>query len=357
VVKKVNARSTKSEIWEAYQEALKEKKMLERQAKQPSSSGNGKTATPEIQGSPLTQEKLDRQQIQDTIELLMQLKLGFGGSVSQLSEKLTREASKLGEVGSQVAEEVDRLQQLHELSEIEDNTLDRLVREYEDSSKTFSEEFEGQRETLEQEFSAIQQAWEKERETRKRSIEERNLDYQKLRQRDEREYCYDRELQRNTEAEEYQQQQSQLYRDLEENRQQQEKAWEEREKSISEREKEFEEVKAKVEAFPAEKEAQVKRGKEVGRHIATAQAKNNANLRQKEVDGEKQRYELQVQGLEAAIRDREFRIANLTQQLDATLMQVQELAVKAIEGAANEKSLQAVKDIALEQAKNQPRGK
>ncbi|MGC9503771.1 hypothetical protein [Baaleninema sp.] len=354
----VNSRNTKSEILSAYKELQKEKKALEAKLKQSAKSQPTQTATAKVESTPKkSSAKTEEERMQDTISQLMGLKLGFGSSVSQLSEKLTREASNLSEVQSQVSEEVDRLTQLYDLSDIDDDTLDRLIREYEETKKQFSDEFETLKETLEQAFFEEREAWKKEREEREKFVAERNFNYEKLLERDEQEYRYDRDLLRKTEFEEYQQQQEALYRQLEETRQQQEKAWEERENGLSEREKEFEEVMAKVEAFPADKEAKIKRGKEVGRNIAIAQTKANAELRQKEIEGEKQRYELQVQSLEQTIREREIRIANLTKQLETTLKQTQELAVKAIEGAANEKSLQAVKDIALEQAKNQQRGK
>jgi hypothetical protein len=47
----------------------------------------------------------------------------------------------------------------------------------------------------------------------------------------------------------------------------------------------------------------------------------------------------------------------LAKQLESALKQVQDLAVKAIEGAANINSYQAVKEIAIEQAKTQMKNK
>jgi hypothetical protein len=47
----------------------------------------------------------------------------------------------------------------------------------------------------------------------------------------------------------------------------------------------------------------------------------------------------------------------LSQQLDSALKQVQDLAVKAIEGASNRNSFEAMKEVALEQAKNQAKNK
>ena len=82
-----------------------------------------------------------------------------------------------------------------------------------------------------------------------------------------------------------------------------------------------------------------------------------ADLRIKEIDGEKQNYQLRIQALEQTIETQEARINKLSQQLDAAQKQVQDLAVKAIEGASNRKSFEAMKEIAMEQAKTQQKGK
>jgi hypothetical protein len=64
-----------------------------------------------------------------------------------------------------------------------------------------------------------------------------------------------------------------------------------------------------------------------------------------------------LQSLEQTITNQEARIQNLSKQLESALKQVQDLAVKAIEGSANINSYQAIKEIALEQAKSQVKNK
>ena len=70
-----------------------------------------------------------------------------------------------------------------------------------------------------------------------------------------------------------------------------------------------------------------------------------------QLQGEKQNYQLRVQALEATIQNQETRIHKLSEQLDMAQKQVQDLAVKAIEGSSNRKSFEAMKEIAMEQAK------
>jgi hypothetical protein len=60
---------------------------------------------------------------------------------------------------------------------------------------------------------------------------------------------------------------------------------------------------------------------------------------------------LRILSLEETIQNQEARSNNLAKQLDSALKQVQDLAVKAIERSANISSFQAVKQIALKQAK------
>jgi hypothetical protein len=361
MTKKLTDRNTKPEILAAYQELAKEKSVLEAQLRQ------AKSAQPVVAASePKVPEKaltltnpkiIEQKQMKDTIAQLLNVQSHFGSSISNLSEKLTLEASKLAELREQVAEELQELNQLHNLEEVEEGTLETLIQDYEDSDKQFADEFERRREALEQEIGQQKESWNKEQEEHQRFVKERDDTAQKAQKRDAEEYHYDRELERHIDADRYEQTQEQLYREMADMQQQQEKNWTEREKAIADREKQFHEVKAKVEEHPKELEANIKRGKENGRNIAHYQAKVKADLRQKEIEGQRQFSELRLQSLSATIESQNIRLQSLSKQLDSALKQVQDLAVKAIDGAANANSLQTMKDIALEQAKNQQRMK
>jgi chaperonin cofactor prefoldin len=116
-------------------------------------------------------------------------------------------------------------------------------------------------------------------------------------------------------------------------------------------------VKAKVEAYPQELETAVKRAKEEGKGIAHHQAKVKADLAAKDIEGQKRTYELRIQALLDSIQNQDARIESLSQQLADALKQVQDLAVKAIEGASNVTSAQVFREIAIEQAKTQNKNK
>src|SRR5690606_30865306 len=104
-------------------------------------------------------------------------------------------------------------------------------------------------------------------------------------------------------------------------------------------------------------EEAVKRATEEGIGIARKQAKIKSDLLAKEVEGNRRIAEFKIQALDETISKQREQIVNLSRQLEAASRQAQDLAVKAIEGASNASSFDAIKEIALEQAKNAGKGK
>ncbi|MEM7553241.1 MAG: hypothetical protein AAF378_03930 [Cyanobacteria bacterium P01_A01_bin.84] len=355
-----NQKNTKAEILQAYNELAKEKALLKSQLDQnlkENKSSNVKSSNSvSIKKSNSNQSNEVQQKMNYTIESLSKIQLGFGSAANELSEQLITKASHLEEIKDTVENELEQLKQLYDL-DITDNTLEDLIQSYENNSKTYQEEFALRSETLLEEIETQKNSWQKEQNEHNILVKERNENLNKNRKRDESEYKYNLEIQRQLEDEEYGEQQTSLYKELEELQQETDKNLEDKEKEISTKEKEYEELKTKVEAFPDEKQAAIKKATEEGKGIAHYQAKVKADLREKEVEGQKSFYEQRLQSLENTISNQQERIVNLSEQLDSALQQVQDLAVKAIEGNANLNSYQAMKEIALEQAKVQTKTK
>jgi hypothetical protein len=360
VVKKPSAKSTKAEILEAFDELEKEKSELKSQMDKLAKNLPVQT-TKEQPILPITKEVMNQsqsvqQKMNYTIESLAKVQMGFGTAVSELSEQLTTKASGLEKLRGAVATEIQQLEELHDL-EITTDTLDNLIQSYEQNAQTFVEEVSLRKETLAQEFLQQKKTWELEQEEYKRLLKESYDERNKTTQREAAEYKYNLELQRKLSTDEYEQVQNKLNNELEEFRQLQEKQWLEREKAVFEREQQVAEAKNKVESFAKEKELAVKRATEEGKGIAHYQAKIKTDLYAKDVEGQKRFYEQRLESLEQTIHNQETRIQGLARQLESALKQVQDLAVKAIEGAANINSYQAVKEIAIEQAKTQVKNK
>ena len=356
----INSKSTKAEILAAYKEAEKQRKNLETELKnKPKSTPSANKPNPSvaIRKVATTANKNNHQDISKTIQSLAEIQGGFGSAVSNLSEQLIAEATELASVREAITLEKLELKELHKLEKIEETTIDELIKKYQVDAKKYAEELTAQQESDRQELETLRQAWAKEQETKSRFIKTRNEEHRKSQQRAKEEYEYNLDLARDLNEEEYNQETKLRQQELETDRETLEKQWQEKETEIAKLETEYAEAKEKVSAFEEQLKAKIKQGKEQGKGIGTYQAKVKADLRTKEIAGETKNYELRIESLENTIRHQGTRISKLSQQLDASLQQVQDLAVKAIEGSSNRNSFEAMKAIAMEQAKTQTKGK
>jgi hypothetical protein len=353
-------KNTKAEILAAYNQLADEKKALETEAKNiqkqpaPIATPSAKVVPAEPKVTMNAGSSQDK--ITNTIASLDSIQLGFGAAVSQLSEKLTTEAAKLSEIRAGVTAEITDLQTLHGLA-VDEDTFEELIENYETSSKAFGEELRTRQEAQQQEVQTLTKTWSKEQEQNGITVKERVELDRKNNQREVQEYKYSLDLARKIDREQHEQQQSGLYYELAETIEAQEKAWTEKELTIAEREKLFHEAKDKVAAFVQDKEKAIEKAKAEGKGIANWQAKIKSDLYSKEVEGQKRFYDGRIESLENTISNQGERLNSLSKQLEAALKQVQDLAVKAIEGSANANSYQTLKEITLEQAKSQAKTK
>jgi hypothetical protein len=128
VVKKPTDKNTKVEILQAYEDLAKEKAALKSQLERVA-----KENQPETQEQPKLEQKIPmnqlssvQQKMNNTIESLAKIQLGFGSAANELSEHLTTKASNLEEIRRNLEAEIQQLTQLHNL-EISDDILDTLI--------------------------------------------------------------------------------------------------------------------------------------------------------------------------------------------------------------------------------------
>ena len=360
-IKRVSSKSTKAEILNAYQEL--EQAYKELQAKKTTSSVIApvtppvvKTASPKATVAAAQTESNAQAPMDEVIKTLGQVGENFNMALSQFSTNMLVEAAALKDVRTTVETESARLKNLYGL-EIKDDSLGTLIKKYIDTADKAQETLIQKREEAEKAWLEKTQAVETEKEETLLRLQEQNNLEKKTKTREETEYSYGLTLKRSLSKEEeaeHKKQQQQALDELEENTK---KAWEEREKALAQREKEFEESKAKVEGFSKEMDQVVKRAKDIGVGIARHQAKIKADLAGQDFSSEEQVFQLKVGSLEEQVAHQKGQIDKLSIQLENALKQAQELAIKAIEGGSNQGSLQALKEIALEQAKGQSKTK
>ncbi|BAZ45228.1 hypothetical protein NIES4102_22470 [Chondrocystis sp. NIES-4102] len=352
----INSKSTKTEILAAYKEIEKQNKSLEAEVRK--GGLTSKTTNQVIvEKKEVVTVKNYNNDISATIKSLEQIQNNFGSAVSNLSERLISESTKLTTIRNAIAQEKSQLEQLHKLTDIEDTTIDTLIQQYQANVKRFTEQLNQKQEESQQEIETLLEAWTKEQETHNRLVKTRDDEYRKTQQRQQLEYEYNLNLERNLNQEEYEQEQKIKQEELKLTRTTIEKQWQEREAAIAKQEQDYSEAQIKVSAFEEQLKAKIKQGKEEGTGIGNYQTKIKTELRNREIIGETQNYQLRIEDLQQIIQQQESRINKLSQQLDTSLQQVQNLAVKAIEGTSNRNSFEAMKAIALEQAKTQIKNK
>jgi hypothetical protein len=377
MVKQFNAKSTKNEILDAYNDLASENSDLTKELNKLKKEADAlrkenKNLESEVN---LRSEKTDTKQgvivekveakmstnglnytVASIINELKKLRPGFGKAVSELSDKLTSEATILEQLLKTKGEDIERLKSLYQI-EVSAETLENLIKNYQEKSQTFDEELKKKQSDFEKEIAEKRVSWKKEQDEHSLSVKERQANDKKNYDREGGEYLYKLSQARNLDKDTYEQEKKRLEKELHESKVAKEKEWLKREEALAQQEKEFQEAKIKVEEFPKELDAATKKAKQEGNGIAYHQAKVKADLIAKEAEGKKRVYELKIQSLEDTISKQAKQILELSNQLATVLKQGQDLAIKAIEGAASKTSFQAVREIAIEQAKNQQKNK
>lgn len=178
----------------------------------------------------------------------------------------------------------------------------------------------------------------------------------KQRQREIEDYEYRKNLERKKAQDKYEEDVRAREKKNLEQQEALEKSWQSREAHLKEREEELARLKKEVEGFPERLQKEIEAAALGARKDAEARLEQQMILIKKDAEAEKRLSELRVKTLEEALTRNAAHIAALEKQLTEAKQQVQDIAVKAIEGASGARTLSHVNQIAMEQAKNRPQG-
>ncbi len=280
-------------------------------------------------------EKASTYTVDNIIKGIADLNINLGKALSDLSGKLATEANKLAELQKAIEIQNNRLKELHDMDAAA-VSLKALLEAQSERRGAFDAEMAEKRAEFDAEMARKRDEWKRESAAHDLAVSERDAAMKKSREREQEEYAYTLALARKKDAD------ASALR---------EKEVADRLAALAAREKEFNEMKSRAERFPNELADAVKKAEDAARVAALKQAEAEAKLAAKEVEGDKRVSALKIASLEEKIAAQTTQIESLTKQLAAANSQVQDIAVKAIEGASGLKALSAVNEIALEQAK------
>jgi len=277
--------------------------------------------------------------VEGVVQRISGLGLEISKALSDVSGKLVEEVERLSTVREAVSLERAELERLHKI-DVAATALDQLVQDH-----------AREKERLEAEIAAQRAAWEEETGNAERERKEQEDGLKKARAREIEEYEYKKNLERKKNQDKYEEDQRLQEKKNKERQETLEKSWQQRETALKEQEQELLRLRKEAQEFPETVKTESEKAAVLAAKAAEQKFEQEILLLKKEADTEKRLSSLQVKTLEETIARQAAQITALQKQVDEAKQQVQDIAVKAIEGASGAKALAHINQIAMEQAK------
>ncbi len=320
------AKDSKAQILQNFQQILADKKKIE-------SKVETKEQSAEKAKNKQLLEVASTYTIDSIVKGLADLQLDFGSITSGLSEKLKQESSKLDELKRAIEIEAEQLQQLQQIRVVAD-ALHILTQEHQEKLTVLEQKSAKERELIEKDTTQKRKIWGKEQQEFDAEVQEKTVLTIKQRQGEVADHQYDLQRERKIETDAYEETKRTSERDMQESTREKEKNWAEREKLLGDNQAEFEKNQTKAAGFEEELKQAYTKAKEEAIQEVSREAKVKADLVEKEWEGSKQGYELKVQSLQQTIERQTEQITEISAQLQATMKQAQDLAMKAFASKA-----------------------
>ena len=319
--------SSKNEIISEFKQLLEQRNQLE------SKVATKEEEAEQAKGKEIL-EKATSYTIDSIVKGLADLQLDFSTVVLESSDKLKIELSKLNELKQGIEVENQQLDALKKVRIVAD-ALYLLTQEHREKLTLLEQNASRFQEELEKEKKSYQKVWEKEQQEFEANSQAEQEKITATRQQEEEDYNYEQQRLQQIEQDEYEEKRRNLERELQQLEQEKVKNWTEREGILEKNKVEFEENKRKAAGFEEELNQAEKKAREAAIQEATQETKVKADLVAKEWEAIQQGYELQVTSLEESIQRQNEQITDLSTQLQATMAQAQELALRAFSSSSN----------------------
>lgn len=287
------------------------------------------------------------------------LKSEIGRMLTNISDSLEAEINKYRAVKKAIEAKERDLQEIYEI-ERSASTLIALLEAQHQKRSEFEDEMAAHKEELTEEIDSIRAQWQEEKKRHEIEVKERDTVEQKRREREKEEYLYSFNREKQLARDKFEDEKATLERELQEKREQRElveKESAERERILNQKEEEFKALQKRVDSFPSELETAINKAVKVQTERLQTEAKNKEELMRKEFEGERKVLSTRIESLEQMNKEQSEQIAKLSQQLERSYSQVQDIAVKAIDGSSNFKSFTSLQQLMTEQTRRQPQDK
>jgi len=328
----VRAKRAKTEIQEEFAE-------IRREAESARESADPKAAEAARLRAAEVRQTVEGTTVEGVVQGISGLGLEISKALANVSGKLVEEVERLSAVREAVNLERAELERLHKI-DVAATALDQMVQDH-----------AREKERLESEIAEQRAAWEEETGDAERERKEQEENLKKARAREIEEYEYKKNLERKKAQDKYEEDQRLQEKKNKERQEALEKSWQQRETGLKEQETELLRLRKEAQEFPESLKTESEKAAVLAAKAAEQKFAQEILSLKKEAETEKRLAVLQVKTLEDTIARQAAQIEALQKQMEEAKQQVQDIAVKAIEGASGAKALAHINQIAMEQAK------
>ncbi|MFQ5542936.1 MAG: hypothetical protein ACE5FY_01140 [Nitrospiria bacterium] len=347
----ISPRNTKAELLAAYKGLLEQVNLREKEGLDPEKKSQKKKKEDTLsEAKSITSEGVVKgvRNVQNEINTLL----------THLSDRLSAEVGKLKKIEETIQIREEELKEIYEIDKSA-ATLAALIESQHKKKDTFEVEMKEKKELLLQEIADTRKKWQLEQDQYLAAVKEAKETEKKKREREKEEfqYAHNREIQlaKDRFADELtvlQAEKEAVKKETLELNEQSELLFSKRENDIKIKEEEFKTLQEKVENFPLELEKAVTKAMKAVTDKITLEYEYKEKLLRQTFEGEKNVLKTQIDSLEKTVEEQSEKMARLSDLQEIAYQKVQDVAVRAIEGASHSASYNGLQKLLRDQGSN-----
>ena len=292
----------------------------------------------------------DELSTEGVVKSIGDLKSVVSKMLTQLSDRLEEQVARYVQIQRAIVAKDVELREIYDIQRSA-STLTALIESQERLRTQHEAELAGMKEELEREIEQGRAEWERERKQRDAEAKERDTAEQKRREREKEEYRYAFVREQQQARDQFADETAKAQKELAEQRDASDRELSERERALKAREDELAGLRQRVDSFPKELDAAIAKAVKDATSRQQQDSASREELLKREFAGERNVLTTRIASLEQTAKEQSDQIARLLSQSEKAYGQVQEIAVRAIEGSANAKQLSNLQQMLADQSR------
>jgi hypothetical protein len=292
----------------------------------------------------------DELSTEGVVKSIGDLKSVVGKMLTQLSDRLEEQVARYVQIQRAIVAKESELKEIYDIQRSA-STLTALIESQEHQRVRHESDLAEMKNQLEREIDEGRADWERERKQREAEAKERDAAEQKRREREKEEYRYAFTREQQQARDQFADEMAVAQKDLADRKSVADRELAERERAIKAREDELATLRQRVDAQPKELDAAIAKAVKDATTRQQQDAAAREELIKREFAGERNVLTTRITSLEQTAKEQSEQIARLLSQSEKAYGQVQEIAVRAIEGSANAKQLSSLQQMLAEQGR------